>query len=167
KEYTSLSKWMILWLLTLLLSHRNVMTSLVFTEKRLKSVAIMGAIAMILAITAYIVFIPKFGIGGVVIGFTIHELTHTIFYYLYFIPRKFQINTKSLFFHSVLPAWLVLGMACILVALGSLFIHCSVWLTAILKVCVLGFLMIVLVWHVLLNKNDKKFLLSFIQLKRQ
>jgi O-antigen/teichoic acid export membrane protein len=163
-NYTILSPWMILWLLTLLLSHRNVMTSLVFTEKNLKSVVIMGAIAMIVAITGYIIFVPKYGVGGVVIGFTIHEMIHTLFYYLYFLPNKFQINTKYVFSHSVFPVWVVLGGVCgiFFLILSNIDTSIPIWLSAIIKCCLLGVVMLIFVWFVLLNKNDKKFLLQLV-----
>lgn len=162
EKYTILTPWMILWLLTLLLSHRNVMTSLVFTEKSLKSVVIMGAIAMIFAISGYILFVPKYGVGGVVIGFIIHELTHTLFYYLYFLPKKFQINTKYIFSHSVLPVWLVLGGAYIIVSLLFKNINASVLESVIIKVGILGLVMLVLIWWILLNKNDKELLAQIV-----
>jgi O-antigen/teichoic acid export membrane protein len=162
EKYSILSPWMILWLLTLLLSHRNVMTSLVFTEKNLKSIVIMGAIAMILAITGYIILVPKYGVGGVVIGFTIHEMIHTLFYYLYFLPNKFQIDTKYVFSHSVLPVWVVLGGACgiFFIILSNIDISIPIWLSAIIKCSLLGVVMLIFVWFVLLKKNDKKFLLN-------
>lgn len=162
-EYVKLSNWMIIWLLTLLLSHRNVMTSLVFTEKKLKSVVYMGAMAMILSIVAYIIFIPKYGVGGVVIGFIIHELIHTLFYYIYFLPYKFQINTKQVFFQSVFPTWIVLGAAFIVVTLASSFIVYSVWTTVVLKILLLGLFMLTLIWVVLLNKKDKQLLSSIVR----
>lgn len=163
-EYTSLSKWMILWLLTLLLSHRNVMTSLVFTEKKLTSIAVMGGISMLLAICCYYMFIPKYGVGGVVIGFTVHELIHTLFYYLYFLPKKFQINTLRVFTNSVLLTWLLYSSVCVLL----LFIldnkQIGYWLT-IGKSCIIIGVLFLLTWTVLLKRKDKHFLYSFIKNK--
>jgi O-antigen/teichoic acid export membrane protein len=166
EEYVGLSKWMILWLLTLLLSHRNVMTSLVFTKKELGSVAVMGAIAMILAIIAYIIYVPKYGVGGVVIGFIIHELTHTLFYYLYFLPKKFKIETTTVFFHSVLPVWLVLGGASALLVFASSTINISIWLLTTLKMCIMGIVTLILSWYILLNKKDKLLLLYLFRLDK-
>lgn len=160
EEYVKLSPWMILWLLTLLLSHRNVMTSVVFTEKKLRSVAIMGATAMIFAIVAYVIFVPIYGVGGVVIGFAIHELTHTLFYYLYFLPIKFKIDTKFVFFRSVLPVWVLLGGMCFIIGLLVGNMNMSVWLSAIIKISGLGIIMFILVWFVLLGKTHKKALLN-------
>lgn len=165
EEYLSLKPWLILWLLTLLLSHRNVMTSLVFTEKKLKSVAYMGAIAMILAIIAYILFVPSYGVGGVVIGFTVHELIHTLFYYIYFLPKKFNINTKINFFNSVLPVWLLLGSVCFILYFALENINSSIQLTAFIKIGVSGILMSIIVYFILLNKKDKNNLSSFMPIK--
>ena len=120
EEYTGLSPWLCVWLATLLLSFRNVMTSLVFTERKIQTVAYMGAIAMVAALVCYLIFIPVFGVGGVVIGFAIHELIHTLFYNVYFLPRKFQIDTLNIFFKSVLPFWILgLSIGCIVILCGS------------------------------------------------
>lgn len=166
-EYTKLSNWMIIWLITLLLGHRNIMTSLVFTEKKLKSVAIMGGLAMIMAIIAYLIFVPIYGVGGVVIGFTIHELTHTIFYYSYFLPKKFQIDSRSIFFKSIFPTWIILGGTCFTVRYLLKDIHCSIFISAISKMTVLALLMIMLIWFILLNKEDKKIILKFLMIRNR
>lgn len=161
-EYCVLSKWMILWLLTLLLSHRNVMTSLVFTEKKLKSVAIMGAVAMCLALICYYIFIPIYGVGGVVIGFSVHELTHTLFYYVYFIPKKFCINTCAIFLKGVLPVWLLMGGISLVVY--YLFDSCwPVLISSITKTCICGVLFVMSTWFIIFNKSDKSFALSIIR----
>ena len=165
EEYTSLSTWMILWLLTLLLSHRNVMTSLVFTEKNITSVAVMGAVAMCAALTCYLLFIPIYDVGGVVIGFTVHELIHTLFYYTYFIPYKFSVNTLSVFLRGVLPVWLALGVTCYLV--NRLFLKFDMVMIAsvIVKSLVCGLIIIPLIWFVLLNASDRKLALSILKRK--
>ena len=166
EEYVSLSKWMILWLLTLLLSHRNVMTSLVFTEKRIKSVAIMGAVAMCLALACYFIFIPIYGVGGVVIGFAAHELTHTLFYYFYFLPRKFKINTWEVFAKGVLPVWLVLGIVCILVNYAFNAVTLSTLMMVIIKTLCCGIVYLILVWLVLFSKGDRDFVLGLVTKKK-
>ncbi len=165
EEYCVLSKWMILWLLTLLLSHRNVMTSLVFTEKKLKSVAIMSAVAMCFALVCYYIFIPIYGVGGVVIGFSAHELTHTLFYYAYFIPKKFSINTSAIFIKGVFPVWLTMGLIVLVVYYLIDKFDCSVLMSAILKTCICGFAFVITTWFILFNKNDKAFALSIIRKK--
>lgn len=164
EEYVKLAPWMIIWLLTLLLSHRNVMTSLVFTEKKLRSVALMGAIAMIFAVVAYVIFVPIYNVGGVVIGFAIHEVIHTLFYYIYFLPSKFKINTRFIFFRSVLPVWLLLGGSCFIIGFLLKNLDASIWISFIIKLCSLGAIMLMLVWFVLLDKTHKNRLMSMFSL---
>ena len=162
-EYVSLSKWMILWLLTLLLSHRNVMTSLVFTEKRLKSVAIMSAVAMCLALVCYYIFIPIYGVGGVVIGFSVHELTHTLFYYVYFLPKRFRINTKWIFTKAVLPVWILMILVVIIVYCFFYIIKCPILVAITAKTCICCLLCFTLMWYIVFNKNDKALVLSLLR----
>lgn len=161
KEYTTLSKWMILWLLTLLLSHRNVMTSLVFTEKRIRSVAIMGAVAMCIALLCYVVFIPIYDVGGVVIGFTAHELTHCSFYYIYFLPHKFGINTLKIFTHVVIPIWFSFGLIGLLIYVLINMFSLSLMPGLILKIVCCGVIFLLVTWIVLFDKKDREFIICF------
>ena len=165
-QYQFLSPWIVVWLITLLLSHRNVMTSLVFTEKRLRSVAFMGFVAMILALICYFVFTPKYGVGGVVIGFVVHEVVHTLFYYVYFLPKRFHVNTLHIFLKSVLPVWIAFGG----VTIGVYFLvrHCafSTIMSITIKDVILGVSFLCVTWFVLLDRKDKTFLFSFINKNR-
>lgn len=165
KEYLPLTPWIILWLLTLLLSHRNVMTSLVFTERKLKSVAYMGAVAMIFAIITYIIFVPTLGVGGVVIGFAVHELTHTLFYYIYFLPNKFILNTKNIFFNSVFPVWLILGSLCFILYFVLEYINSTLLITVFIKIGVSGILMSIVIYFILLDRKDRNILRSLLPTK--
>ena len=154
EEYTSLAKWTSLWLCTLLLSHRNVMTSLVFTETKLKSVAYMGAGAMVVAIVLYLALIPVLGVGGVVIGFLTHELIHTFFYYIYFIPHHFSLSTLNVFTRSVLPVWMV----CVLALFVSMFVFMNINLHPLLSIILKSLLFMLIVgtlsWFTIIKDRD-------------
>lgn len=166
KEFEHLSPWLVLWLLTLLCSHRNVMTSLVYTEKNLKSVSVMGFVAMAVAFIAYFLLVPKYGVGGVVIGFTLHELTHTLFYYIIFVPQRFHYPTGKMFLKSVLPSWIVLGSL-----IGVITIAIPPIDKTIVSVIVKGAIYFVvaagLIWLVILNASDRVFLKEIAGLRRK
>ena len=164
-EYTSLSTWMIIWLLTLLLSHRSVMTSLIFTKKRLKPVAVMGAIAMIVALLFYVTLIPKYGVGGVVIGFTAHEIIHTLFYYVFFLPRKFGLDTFRVFLKSVFPSWMWLGVTAIVIYSIITILDLSVLTSVIIKTSLCGIIFLPTIWLVIFNSKDRSFVLSLLKKK--
>jgi O-antigen/teichoic acid export membrane protein len=165
-DFVHLFGWVTLWLLTLLLSHRNAMTSMVFTENKLRSVVIMGSFAMVVAFTAYLLLVPKLGVGGVVIGFTLHELIHTLFYYIYFLPKVSKIHTKEIFTHSVLPVILILGITALLVYLLFSRYNLSEWYVVIGKTIVAMLLFAIVIWFVLLSESDRNRLLSFVAIKK-
>ena len=162
EEFRALSPWLILWLLVLLLNHRNVMTALVLTERKLTSVTIMAASAMVAAFAGYFFLTPIIGVGGVVVGWAIHEIIHTLFYYSYFLPKRFNIGTRSVFFLSVLPSWLVFG----LIAIGIYYAFMGIeqlWSALLIKSAVFGVLFLLLTWFAVLNKNDKVLLMSIVK----
>ena len=162
-EYVSLAKWMVLWLITLLLAHRNVMTSLVFTEQKIKSVAYMGAVAMSIALICYYFFIPIYGVGGVVIGFAAHEIIHTLFYYVFFLPKKFGLNTARFFFSVVMPVWLTFGVVCIFSRFLEMCEIYSIIETICLKTAICCIIFSSIIWLCFFNKEDKSFIISFFK----
>lgn len=164
-DYITLSPWICSWLLTLLLSHRNVMTSLVFTERKIVSVAVMGAFAMFVAIALYILLIPEYGVGGVVIGFMVHELIHTLFYYINFIPKKFGINTFLIFYKSVLPTWLTGTVLVALVYSFSAQFCFQPLMATIIKSVVFATLYGFVIYVFVLNRVDKKVIKSFLHIQ--
>ena len=166
KEYTVLSTWLSVWLLTLLLAHRNVMSSLVFTEKKLVSVSIMGAAAMIVAFSVYSICIPLFGVGGVVLGFLAHELVHTLFYYCYFFPKRIHLDAFAIFYQSVMPTWVVLGILTLLFRILRCD-NCAVFVSLLIRGGLMFVIAILSIRYVLLNNEDLAFIRGFFYRKEQ
>lgn len=168
KEYLNLTIWLVIWLVALIFSFRTVLTSLVFTKNKLWDVTAMSCIAMVIAFVCYFIFIPKYGVGGVVIGFFVHELTHTLFHLLYYMPHKFQINTWRLFKESLLPTWLfeLLVFGAVVFAFSFITME-SVFLTGLFKGLLFFFIMLPLVWFVIFNNADKAFVRHIIQRKSE
>ena len=161
EQFIHLTKWLVLWLLTLLLSCRNVMTALVFTEKKVGSVAIMGAVSMMAALICYGLLTPYWGVGGVVFGYIVHEIIHMLFYYVYFMPRRFNINTWRVFVCSVLPSWMLMGLSAGLVYMVFRWVD-DTWLAILVKSFTYGLFFVSIAWFVIFDKNDKKLLKSLI-----
>lgn len=161
-EYANLAGWLALWLLTFLLSHRNVMTALVFTEKRLTSVSVMGVSAMLAAIICYTFLVPILGIGGIVIGWSFHELIHTLFYYMFFLPRRFKINTKQVFIKSVFPSWLFLGFAACTIYKVISGLALSIGQSVLIKTIAIFMICISIIWKVIFCEKDRIFVKSLL-----
>lgn len=166
KEYIVLTNWLTVWLLVLLLAHRNVMTSLVFTEKKLVSVSFMGATAMIVAFAVYSICVPRFGVGGVVLGFLAHDLVHTLFYYFYFFPKRMHLNAFSILCKSVMPTWMIFGILTILITFIRLD-NCTVFCSLIIRGGLMFLFAILTVRFILLNNDDMAFIHSLLKRKEQ
>ena len=166
KEYLGLSFWLSIWLIVLILNFRSVLASLVFTKSKLWDLSVMCFVAMVVAFVCYFTFIPKYGVGGVVIGFAAHELIHTLFHLLYYMPYKCGINTWKLFKEALSPVWgielLVFG---VVVIMFEFFSFESVFLTGLTKGLLFFFIMFPLVWFVLFNNTDRAFVKQLIQKK--
>lgn len=162
-DFVGISKWLVLWLLMLLLSHRNVMTSIVFSQKNLKIVAIMGCVAAVVATLLYYLLIPRFGVGGVVIGYLAHELIHTLFYYFYYFPKILYFKTPLFLIKSIAPVWLIaIILVSILYVISTRLSMDDI--TYILFNVILFFLIFAsYIWFIYLDKEDKKYLISLIR----
>lgn len=161
-SFKDINIWLVLWLLMLLLSHRNVLTSLVYAQNNLTSVSKMGAFAMFVSLSLYLILIPKYSVGGVVIGYFIHEIIHTIFYYFYYFPRVVKIKTFSLFFQKILPTWLLGALLCFI--LNSLITNTLIGNIALvlIKTSIFSVFFILFVLFVLNNKKDREELFCMI-----
>lgn len=164
QDFINIEKWLILWLLMLLLSHRNVMTSLVFAQSELRPVAVMGGIAMCIALVAYIILIPYFGVGGAVIGYFIHDLIHTCFYYFYYFPKYVKINVIPNLLEKIIPTWVVAMFLTILLTCLFNNLVLNKTLTILLKSGSFAILFCICAFIFLLTKEDKLFILN--RLKR-
>lgn len=165
-EYVWLSKWAIVWLLTLLLSHRNILTSLVFTETKLKSVCIMAAIAMTTSLVLYFVLTQKLGVGGVILGFSVHELIHTVFYYVYFLPKKCKVNTYNIFTQSVFPVWIVLlAAAFVPFVFSNIIEHLPAIGAIVVKTTIYSLLSLVLLRIFIIKKDEWFQILNTLRIK--
>ena len=165
--FVSVVKWLTIWLLMLLLSHRNVMTSLVFSQKNLRPVAVMSGFAMTCALLVYFFLIPTLGVGGAVIGYLVHELIHTLFYYVYYFPKHVNIDTGAIFLKGILPTWIAAAFLAIIVYAINIFYLGSFpgLVCIVVKSGLFVCLFILTVWEVLLTKNDKTYLFSIIKHK--
>ena len=147
----------------LLLSHRNVMTSIVFSQKNLKVVAKMGLIAATIAILLYCLLIPRYGVGGVVIGYLAHELIHTLFYYFYYFPKVLLFRTPSFLIKTIIPVWIVAVTIVVLLNFISTRLQLNDFSVIFINVFLFTLIFSVFVWFIYLNKDDKKFLVSLIR----
>lgn len=108
KDYLILIPWFNLWLLCNLSSHNQAISSLILAGSDIRAISYNSAIASVIGLIASWLLIPYYQVGGVIIAFVIYLIIQMTFYYLYYWPKKMQINSFRVLYYSFGP-YLLLG----------------------------------------------------------
>lgn len=113
EEYQSLSIWLIIWLLTVLLSmHNTPVASLVLSSGKTKFLVYSSATACIISLPITIIFAPTLDVGAAVIGYFVYMFIQIGFFYIYYIPKVLKLDNAKIFFGSFFPSVLGAFIAC-------------------------------------------------------
>ncbi|HLU88644.1 MAG TPA: oligosaccharide flippase family protein [Cyclobacteriaceae bacterium] len=108
EDYQDLSLWLIIWLLTVLLSmHNTPVASLVLSSGKTRFLIYSSATACVLSLPITVIFAPTLNVGAAVIGYFVYMIIQIGFFYVYYIPRVLMLNNAKIFFGSFSPS--VLG----------------------------------------------------------
>ncbi len=114
-SYAALSPWLILWLLTVLLSmHNTPVASMVLSTGKTRFLVYSSAIACIVSVPVTIFLAAELQAGAAVIGYLVYMLIQIGFYYVYYIPRILRLDSGRIFFRGFLPAAIGGTIACLL-----------------------------------------------------
>ncbi|MBD8490037.1 oligosaccharide flippase family protein [Echinicola sp. CAU 1574] len=114
EDYLSLSTWLIIWLLTVLLSmHNTPVASLVLSSGKTKALIYSAAIGCLISLPITAIFAEEMGVGAAVIGYLAYMLIQMGFFYFYYIPKILKLDSIKIFFRAFMPS--VLGAV---IALG-------------------------------------------------
>lgn len=102
-DYLYLIPWFYLWLLCILGNHNQAMSSLLLSGSDIRALSYSTMAASVVGLILSWVLIPRFQVGGVVLGFCAYMLIQMLFYYFYYYPRKMNINSCRMFLYSLLP----------------------------------------------------------------
>ena len=111
KEYLYLIPWFNVWLLCTLGTHNQAISSLILAGSDIRAISYSSAVASVVGLVLSWYLIPRYQIGGVVIGFVVYTMIQMLFYYLYYWRRKMNIRSQRVFFYSFLP-YVVSGLIC-------------------------------------------------------
>ena len=103
-SFGDLSKWMKLWIFTLLLNlYNSPISSLILATGRTRMLVYSSAIACIISIIVNVVLCRFYGVGSAVIGYLIYILIQQGFYYCYFNARVMNLNSWTVFRMFIVP----------------------------------------------------------------
>lgn len=115
EDYQYLSVWMIIWLLTVLLSmHNTPVASLVLSSGKTRFLVYSSATACVVSLPITVIFAPTLNVGAAVIGYFVYMIIQIGFFYVYYIPKILKLDNAKIFFGSFFPS--VLGA---FIALGA------------------------------------------------
>ena len=164
ESFLYLIPWFNIWLLCTLGVHNQAISSLILSGSDIRAITYNTSISSIIGLIVAWFLIPYFEIGGVVIAFAIYIIVQLSFYYLYYWPKKMNIQSGRVFLYSFFPFVMIGVGATVLIDLlinldGK--IVSSFFLKGILFTIIYS-----IVCFRFLNKEDKKMLYSILKLKK-
>ena len=111
KEYLNLVPWLYSWLLILLCTHNQAISSLILAGSDIRAITCNSIIAAVLGLAVTWFTIPTYEVGGTVIGYFVYNVIQIVFYYLYYWPKKMEINSVKVFFKCFAPYVAIGGAA--------------------------------------------------------
>ena len=163
EQYLALIPWFNVWLLCNLCTHNQAISSLILAGSNIRAITYNTIAASIIGLIATWLLIPRYQVGGTVLGFVAYLIIQLGFYYLYYWPRKMNINSLRVLFYSFGP-YVILGviayyMCMILPNTENHWINLLLLEGAFTLVYMSGVLL-------LSNKNDRRFLERLIVKKK-
>ena len=160
EEYLVLIPWYSLWLLCNLGSHNQAISSLILAGSNIRAITYNSIAASLIGLIVTWLLIPYYQVGGTVLGFVVYLVIQLGFYYIYYWPKKMNINPLKVLFYSYGPY----------VLLGSLSYYICKMLPSVdnhwVSIVLIGgvFSITYMVGILLLsNKNDRKFIMRIIK----
>jgi O-antigen/teichoic acid export membrane protein len=115
-SYLFLMPWFNLWIICMLASHVQAISSLILSGANLKPLVYISALACVLGMLVTWFTIPYYHAGGTVIGYAIYIATLILFYYFYYWPCVLKIKSTRVFFKCFLP-YTIIGLGCFLLCM--------------------------------------------------
>ncbi len=162
KSYLYLIPWFNVWLLCTLGTHNQAISSLILAGTDIRAISYSSAVASIVGLLVSWFLIPEYQIGGVCIAFVVYMAIQLGFYYLYYWPKRMQINSWKVFSYSFMP-YILVGVLIyfavqLIPSLGKPFFDFllkGIFFTIIYAITIYSFL----------NKVDKEFIASIVKRK--
>lgn len=163
RDYLFLFPWLCFWLVCLLGGHNQAISSLIMAGSDVRALSYSSFCAAVVGMTVCWFLIPVYHVGGTVIAFLCYSSVQLLFFYLYYWPKKMEINSLRVFTQSFLPP-VMIGVVSLVAARLVPDIE-NTWLDLFLKGFIFALLYIVMVYFSL-NKQDKDFFGSIIKRRR-
>ena len=158
-SYLNLTGWLVLWLLTTLMSHNQAISSLILAGSDIRAITYNTITASIIGLIVCWFTIPYLQIGGTIIGYGIYGFLQTVFYYFYYWPKVMKINSQKVFLQSFIPFVLLGGFISIICFFVDLDLNTYLEL---LEKGILFTILYIVGLSFILKRKDKQFFFKII-----
>lgn len=160
ESYLYLLPWLYLWMITLLCTHNQAISSLILAGSDIRAITYSSVLASILGLVVTWYTIPRYHVGGTVLGYIVYNLIQIIFYYFYYWPKRMAINSTKVFFKCFIPYVMV---GCIAMFTVIFIPICeNLLLNGFIKGAIFSIEFIILTF-IILPKEDKDSLISVLR----
>lgn len=156
-SFLYLKGWLVVWLITITLLHNQAISSLILSGTDIRALTYNTIITSIVGLLVCWFTIPVFKIGGTVIGYAVYCLLQVLFFYLYYWPKKMNIDSLRVFRQSYAP-FFVFGIVSSLLIM-KLNVFSSLWMNLLFN-GVLFTVVYLMCVGVMLTQKDKSFFKS-------
>ena len=160
KEYLYLVPWLNVWLLTLLFTHNQAISSLILAGADIRAITYSSIIAAVVGLVVTWVTIPTYQVGGTVIGYVAYILVQMGFYYFYYWPRKMEIDSTKVFGSCFAPYAIIGALSMAVVSLVNIS-DINLW-NGLAKGLLFAALYVATTW-IVMPKNEKSYLIGLIK----
>lgn len=162
--YVNLVFWLNIWVLSLLGTHNSALSSLVLSNSNLRPIVYMSGFSTIVSLIFAWFLTGYFNVGGVIIGYCIYIAFQLMFYYIYYYPRIMNYDSSKLFIHSFLkPIIPILVIFIFMFFFKDLLILENLYAKITVIELLFTTLLIPTIYFMILNEQDKTFLLRLIK----
>jgi len=162
ESFMHLIPWLNIWLLCMLGGHNQCISSLILAGADIRAIRNISAFSSLIGLVVTWFAIPIYDSGGLVIGLCVYSAIQILFYWLYYWPKKMDIDSKKVVFQSFLPYVFVGG--CITLGLQLIPHSDNHWLNVILFGGIFAVLYLVGI-IALFNRDDRQFIMSILKRK--
>jgi O-antigen/teichoic acid export membrane protein len=167
KDFTYLTKWLIINLLLMFYMHDYSISSIVLSIGKIRALVFSSLIAATTSILLTIIFIEKYEVGSTVIGFGGFIAVQFLFNYFYYFPKIIKINGINVLKKSFFPVFLISGLLCLcIIFIEFIFIDLDIISRIFIKSSLFLFLFLITTFFLILNDMEKNWIRNFLLIKK-
>ena len=163
REYLYLVPWLYFWLMTLLFTHNQAISSLILAGADIRAITYSSIVASISGLVVTRFTIPAYQVGGTVIGYVVYILIQMGFYYFYYWPKKMEINSMKVFGSCFIPYAIIGGLSMFVVSFVNV-CDSSLW-NGFAKGILFAALFAMVTWLVM-PKDENSYLMGLVSKKK-